>query len=82
MKDTQKTSMDSHSIIKHDIIISIRDYEDAYAFSTSLLETINQVLMLTDLAEIPPEDIYTSIRSLIRILQSIESLSDIYESLQ
>ena len=71
MKDTQKISLDGHELINHGLMIKLKNYEDAYAFGHSILETINQLLKLTDLCEIPPEDIYTSIRSQIRILQSI-----------
>ncbi len=79
MKDTKNISLGSHDLIKHGITISIISYEDAYAFSHSILETINQVLVLSDVSDIPPEDIYNSIRTQIRILQSInlESIIDI-----
>ena len=72
MQNTKKRSFDLQNIVIDGITIEMKSCEDMYVFAQSLLEAINQIIQLSDVIDIPQEDVNTTIRSIVRVLQSID----------
>ena len=72
MKSTKKRSFDLQNIVKDGIAIEFTSCEDMYVFAQSLLEAIHQIIQLSDIIDVPQEDINTTIRAILKVLQSIE----------
>ncbi len=72
MKDSKNPSFDVQNIVKDGLTIEIENFEDLHVFTQSLLEAINQIIHLSDVVDIPQEDVNTTIRSIVRVLKSVD----------